>query len=504
MRVLNDSRGVPQLVAGPTDMDLVESSIVQLVSMKLDHERCRSSVQPMSAPPAPTSAPPTPPLAPPAPPPAAPAALAALAAPAAPAAPVALQLILAVDLLCSMERPAAVQAAAICASLREREPAEARTGAVLSALDAWTTGDLLTARNGFQSVVDTYPGDAVSVYAVHMLDFYAGDAPHMLASIAQAIDAFAADDPVIGYLHGLHGFALEENGLTGPALERCLAALELDPDDIYAMHAVVHCLYETGGHEEGARYVLEYMRGRDGSTPMRIHIWWHYALFELYAENIREALACYRFGIRRKTSLRSAEDLDAVTLLWRIALVEPSLDLSPYWRSLFQDWKPYLGENWYLFNDFHAYITYCQVGEYGRADSLMQAVQARGKEVPEEIIDVFLGFRSFTTGDYADATVRLTRSFHRAFPMGGSNAQRDIVEHTGMEAALRSRNYEAAQRIRDTGRLFRHPSPVVRTYEDRLAALRTSVTTPPASVTAPPAYGNAARTSENIKQGVLK
>ncbi|MEW1616422.1 MULTISPECIES: hypothetical protein [unclassified Streptomyces] len=475
MSVLIDSRGVPHLVERPSDLDLVESSIVHLVSMRLDHERCRSSVQPRSA------------------------------------LPVALQLILAVDLLCSMERPAAVAAATICASLREREPAEARTEAVLCALDSWATGDLLTARNGFQSVVDTYPGDAVSVYAVHMLDFYAGDAPHMLASITEAVGAFAADDPAIGYLHGLHAFALEENGLTEAALDRCRAALELNPDDIYAMHAVVHCLYETGSHEEGARYIQEYMRGRDGSTPMRIHIWWHYALFELYAENIREALACYRFGIRRKTSLRSAEDLDAVTLLWRIALVEPSLDLSAYWRALFQDWKPYLDENWYLFNDFHAYITYCQVGEYGSADSLLRAVLARGKEVPEGIVDVFLGFRSFTTGDYADATVRLARSFHRSFPMGGSNAQRDVVELTAMEAALRSRNYEAAQRIRDTGRIFRHRSPVVLRYEDRLAALRrsgtallTSEAALHASEGAPRTSEDVLHTSENIKQGVLK
>ncbi|MFC5723911.1 hypothetical protein ACFP1Z_27470 [Streptomyces gamaensis] len=417
-------------------MESVESAIVQLLSMTLDHERCRRSTR--SAP------------------------------------PVALQLILAVDLLCSMERPAVMEAATICASLKETAPTEARTTAMLSAIDFWTAGDLVTARNGFQTIVDTYPGDAVSVFAVHMLDFYIGDAPHMLASIAEAIEFFAAGDPVIGYLHGLHGFALEESGLFATAIERCRVALELNPDDIYAMHAMVHCLYETGRHEEGARYIRQYMRGRDGATPMRIHVWWHYALFELYADNIQEVLACYRFGIRRKTSPRSTEDLDAVTLLWRLALIKPSLDLSAYWQSLYQDWEPYLEESWYLFNDFHAYLTYCQAGEYGRADSLLEAVLARGKEVPEEMADIFLGFRSFTAGDYTDATDRLARSYHRSFLMGGSNAQRDVIELTAVEAALRSRNHEVAQRLRDSGRIFRHQSPVLQEYEDRLAALRAS------------------------------
>lgn len=419
-------------------MEFVESAIVQLVSMKLDHERCRRSAQST--------------------------------------APVALQLILAVDLLCSMERPVVMEAARICASITETGPAEARTRAMLSAIDSWATGDLVAARNGFQAIVDAYPGDAVSVFAVHTLDFYTGDAPHMLSSIAGAIEFFAAGDPVIGYLHGLYGFSLEENGLIETAIERCQVALELNPDDVYAMHAMVHCLYETGRHEEGARYIQEYMRCRAGSTPMRIHIWWHYALFELYAENIQEVLACYRIGIRRKTSLRSAEDLDAVTLLWRLALIKPSLDLSAYWQSLFLDWEPYLEESWYLFNDFHAYIAYCQVGEYARADSLLEAAQERGKEVSEEMVDIFLGFRSFTTGDYADASARLARSFHRSFPMGGSNAQRDVIELTGIEAAIRSQNYELAQQIRESGRIFRHQSPVLQEYENRLAALRTSDT----------------------------
>ena len=433
---MTDSRGVPHLVEQPSDLQAVESAILQFVSMKLDYERCGRS------------------------------------APAT--APVPLRLLLAIDLLCSMERSVVTEAVQICATIAGTEPAETRTRTMLSAVECWAAGDLVAARNGFQTLAEAYSGDAVSVFVVHMLDFYIGDAAHMLSSMAEAIGAFAADDPVIGHLHGLYAFALEENGLIEPAIEHCRIALEHNADDVYAMHAMVHCLYESGRHDEGARYIAEYMRNRDSSTPMRIHIWWHYALFELYAENIREVLACYRISIRRKSSLRSAEDLDAVTLLWRLALVKPSLDLSAYWQSLYQDWEPYLRENWYAFNDFHAYLVYCQVGEYDRADTLLEAVRARGKGMPEEIFDIFLGFRSFTTGDYADAASRLAETFHRAAPMGGSNAQRDVIELTAFEAALRSHNYELAEQIRASGRVFRHRGPVLQNYRDRLAALRTS------------------------------
>ncbi|MFD8224426.1 hypothetical protein ACFV16_09680 [Streptomyces massasporeus] len=51
---------------------------------------------------------------------------------------------------------------------------------------------------------------------------------------------------------------------------------------------------------------------------------------------------------------------------------------------------------------------------------------------------------------------------------------RDVVELTGIEAALRSRNYELAEHLRESGRIFRHRSPVLDEYAARLAALRTS------------------------------
>jgi hypothetical protein len=165
MTVIDDSRGVPQLVGGPGDMAAVEDAIIALVSMTLDHERCRPSGQ----------------YDPPA----------------------ALRVILAVDLLCSMEKEAVEQAREVCAPLMSGTagtggtagsaadgPADARTGTVLAAIASWAAGDLTAARDAFQSVVDRHPGDVVSIFAVHMLDFFLGDAQHMLRSVTDVIGGF--------------------------------------------------------------------------------------------------------------------------------------------------------------------------------------------------------------------------------------------------------------------------------------------------------------------------
>jgi tetratricopeptide (TPR) repeat protein len=435
MLVANDSRDVPHLVSAIADIAIVEDAIIDLISMKLNHEVCR---QPGKTDPS-----------------------------------VALHLVLAIDLLCSMEKSGIDQAAEICASLSMSDLTDWRTITILSAIGSWTAGDLASARDEFQSVISVHSRDVLSIFAVHMLDFYIGDSQHLLASISAVIGKFSTTDRALGYLCGMHGFALEESGEIDPAIECCDRAMKLNPDDIYAMHAMVHCLYESGRHDEGSRYIRDYMCGRSASTPMRIHIWWHYGLFQLYAENIQEAIACYRIGIRRKTSLRSPEDLDAVTMLWRLNLTMPTLDLSPYWRSLFEDWKPYLEDNWYVFNDFHAYIVYCQAHEYDYADSLLGRMRARvrGHSFPPEMLDIFLGFKSFSAGEYSEAASRLARSLDHSHQIGGSNAQRDVIEMTAVEAALRSRNYELAKYLRDTGRIFRHYGAMLERYDKRLVSL---------------------------------
>jgi pentatricopeptide repeat protein len=135
------------------------------------------------------------------------------------------------------------------------------------------------------------------------------------------------------------------------------------------------------------------------------------------------------------------------------------------------DWGPYLQENWYIFNDFHAYLAYCQAGEYEFADSLLEAMRVRERKPSPEVFDIFTGFGLFSTGEYAEAANRLTRSYSHSHEIGGSNAQRDVIEITAIEAALRSGNYEFAKQIRDAGRLFRHPSPMLSFYSERLKAL---------------------------------
>ena len=257
LSMVKDSRGVPWVVNNLSDMECVEEGIADLLALKLDHGRYRDSGGAYFSP--------------------------------------AITVIIAVDLLCSMEIAAVREASVSCEAISVAGQDDERTGSIIDAVRLWAARDLITARDCFQSIADTYPGDAVSIFAVHMLDFYIGDQVHMLESITDSMGGFPTGDPIEGYLYGIRGFALEENGQIVAGLSSCERALALNPDDIYAMHARVHCLYELGGYLEGARYVHEFMEARNSLVPMRIHIWWHYGLFELYLGNISQVMSqCQR------------------------------------------------------------------------------------------------------------------------------------------------------------------------------------------------------------------
>ena len=59
------------------------------------------------------------------------------------------------------------------------------------------------------------------------------------------------------------------------------AAMELDPGNGNAAHALAHVHYETGAHGAGLKWLTDWIPG-DGNTQRYVpHFQWHAALHEL-------------------------------------------------------------------------------------------------------------------------------------------------------------------------------------------------------------------------------
>jgi hypothetical protein len=186
---------------------------------------------------------------------------------------------------------------------------------------------------------------------------------------------------------------------------------------------------------------------------LNIHNSWHYALYLLQAGDTDGALAIYDRVLRHDGSPDVAlEMLDATALLWRMHLEGTSA--GERWQSLAAAWGRVLTPGFYPFNDMHAVMAFVASGELDRAEQavtdLEQFVAGTGRtgtgwQMTSAVgLPVCRSVVSFGRGDYAGVIAGLMPIRTRIHEFGGSHAQRDAVERTLLEAAIRAGRHELA------------------------------------------------------------
>ena len=160
--------------------------------------------------------------------------------------------------------------------------------------------------------------------------------------------------PHAPFVRGMAAFGLEESGHYGQALDAGLAAVGANPDDVWAIHAVVHTYEMQGRVDEGIGFLRSDATRWEAGNLFTVHNWWHLALYELEAGRPERALAIYDAEIHHEQSLGvPIEMLDASALLWRMLL--DGVDTGGRFGPLADAWAPKaVAEPWYAFNDLHA------------------------------------------------------------------------------------------------------------------------------------------------------
>ena len=174
-----------------------------------------------------------------------------------------------------------------------------------------------------------------------------------------------------------------------------------------------------------------------------MHNWWHLALFQLGLDDIAAVLALVDGRILRSGSAVVLDMIDACALLWRLQL--RGIDVGARWQALAERWTAVSDAGNYAFNDLHAMMAFVGAGRVDAAERLL-ATQERAALVIEGDNGQFLrdvgydatrAIHAFGRGRYGE-TVRLLRPLRsHAHRFGGSHAQRDVIDLTLIEAAVR-------------------------------------------------------------------
>jgi tetratricopeptide (TPR) repeat protein len=342
-------------------------------------------------------------------------------------------------------------AATLAASrLNDREQAH------FAAVQAWVDGDWHGAARHLDDLLQQWPTDLLALQIGHQLDFFLGDAANLRDRVARVRLAFDPADPQYGFVLGMQAFGLEESGSYEAAEATGLAALDRNPDDVWAVHAVAHAHEMRGRVDDGIRHLRSREADWGDGNLFTVHNWWHLALFLLEAGRPDDALAVYDDHIHHAGSDVPLEMLDATALLWRLDL--DGADTGERFAALADAWGGWVDrESWYVFNDLHAVMAFVGAGRLGDARTvigrLSRDVAAGSADRSNVMMTATVGLPAsravlaFGEGRYGDVVSELASIRATLQRFGGSHAQRDALQRTLLEAAIRGGQFDLARAL---------------------------------------------------------
>ncbi len=364
--------------------------------------------------------------------------------------------------------PAGAPVAWASLAAAEALPADARERGHRDAVRALLEGRWHDAGRALEDVALEHPRDLVALQVGHQIDFFTGRARMLRDRIARALPHWDAAMPGYHALLGMHAFGLEECGDYARAEARGRRAVELEPRDGWAWHAVAHVLEMQDRRAEGIVWLRSDSDAWSRESSFAVHNWWHLALFHLDRGEIREALELFDGPIRGATTQLVLELIDASALLWRLELL--GVDVGARWQAVADAWAP-LANASYAFNDVHAMLAFVGAGQDERARALLAAQEralagdADNATFTREVgAPVTRAIHAFGAGAYAECVQLLRPVREIASRFGGSHAQRDLLDRTLLEAARRAgqralaQGLEAERRELRASTLLRRPT----------------------------------------------
>lgn len=349
--------------------------------------------------------------------------------------------------------------------LNERERSNA------AALEHLTKGEWTRAAVHLDHHSMSWPLDLVALQCGHLMDFYRANARDMRDRIARALPSWSHQTPGHSTVLGMYAFGLEESGDYARAEDFGRRAVAEEPMDCWAHHAVAHVMEMQGRAEDGIGWMIAREPLWSGDDNFfQVHNWWHRALFHLDLGQTDKALSLYDGPVREGRSEVALDLVDASALLWRLSLAD--CDVGDRWVELADSWNRHADGKTYPFNDWHAAMALLGAGREGDLNHLCATLeQGTGAETAmwahKTGLPLIEGFAAFWHGDYTKAVEKLHAGRFIANSFGGSHAQRDIIDWTLVEAALRSGNQALARSLAEERLSLKPHSPVNKRFVRR-------------------------------------
>jgi hypothetical protein len=306
--------------------------------------------------------------------------------------------------------------------------------------------------------VAAYPRDALLLSSAVPTIAFAGatEVPEESWAIVEGCIPAYGDD---WWFTGLLAFIRQEQHRYDEALALACRSLAEEPGAGHSAHARAHAHYETGDHEAGLAWMDRWVTGDGAEIDSLSHFSWHAALHELSLGDLDAVRRRYETQLCPGNALGCRALVDTGSLLFRWALTPGAHDVPAMAEVLRVTGRATIERPATPFLAMHTAVAQLAVGDVDALRALRRWALGHRHVTFREVVAPLAEAMALMAGDRcaaaADALGALAPQIRR---LGGSDAQREIIEEARIAALLRAQRWDDARYLLDR-RLDRRRAP---------------------------------------------
>jgi tetratricopeptide (TPR) repeat protein len=228
------------------------------------------------------------------------------------------------------------------------------------------------------------------------------------------------------------------------------AALRGFPRNAHAAHIKAHLFYEKGQREEGLAFLDQWNAAYPREGQLHCHISWHLALWSLETGRREQAWKIYREALHPGGSWGPQINVltDCASFLARAEMAGEARS-QELWKDISQYAARWFPNSGIIFADLHSALAFAMAGD---AEALAKIIENPKGPAADILPSIARGFDGFAGGDWTGVVDELKAILPSHERVGGSRAQRDLLEYAVVCALLRSGRADEARRLIATRR----------------------------------------------------